>query len=371
MDFSFSSDQDILRKSVAEFLAKECSYETVKEIEESVDGYKPKLWKIIAELGWLEILLPEEYGGFGDPFLNVIIILEEIGKAAFPSPFFSTVIECGLVLLEGGSEEQKKTLLKKIADGKLIMALARYEEDASYFASGINMTAELSGDEYILNGTKMFVVDANIADKLIVAAKASEGITLFLVDAKADGITCTKMPTIALDNTCEVICENVKVPKADIIGEPGKGWEILENISTKVTVAKSAEMIGGAKASLDMTAAYAKKREQYGRPIGGFQAIQHYMANMLLAYDTSVNYLYMVSWMIDEGIDCTKEASALKAQVNEKYKFISERGVQIHGGVGTSREFDIGLFYRRAKAYEFMAGDTEHHYEIVAQKLLD
>ena len=369
MDLGFTSEQDMLRKSVAEFLAKECPFEQVKEIEESDPGYSQKLWKKMAELGWMEVYFPEEYGGYGDPFMDVVIILEEMGKAALPSPFFSTVIECGLTILEGGSEYQKKEILSKVASGKLIMALARYEEDASYLEAGINMPAVLSGDDYVLNGTKMFVTDANIADRLIVAARTDEGVTLFQVDAKDPGITCTRMPTIGMDNTCEVIFKDVKVSKADIIGEPGHGWEILDKMSKKAVVAKCAEMLGGCKVSIDMTSDYAKKRVQYGKPIGGFQIIQHYMANMLLGYDTSINYLYKVAWMIDEGMDVSRESSALKAQVNEQYKFISERGVQIHGGVGTTREFDIGLFYRRAKACEFVLGDTDHHYEKVAQAL--
>ena len=370
MNLDFSKDQDMIRKSVAEFITKECPYEQVKELEESDAGYSPELWKKMAELGWIQIHFPEEYGGLGDPFMDLMIIIEEMGKAAFPSPFFSTVIQCGLTILEGGSKEQKKGLLPKIANGQLIMALAQYEEEASYLPSGINMPAKLSGDHYVLDGTKMFVTDANIADKLIVAAKTHDaGITLFLVDAKDPGITCTKMPTIGMDNTCEVIFKEVKVPKENVIGEPGGGWEVLEKISQKAIVAKCAEMLGGCKVSIDMTADYAKKRVQYGKPIGGFQAIQHYMANMQLAYDTSVNYLYKVAWMVDEGMDISQEVSALKAQVNEAYKFITERGVQIHGGVGTTREFNIGLFYRRAKSAEYVLGDTDHHYEKVAQSL--
>jgi acyl-CoA dehydrogenase len=232
------------------------------------------------------------------------------------------------------------------------------------------MPAVPSGDGYVLDGIKMFVLDANIADKLIVAARVPDaGVTLFLVDARAPGVTSTKMPTIGMDNTCEVILKDVKVGRQDVIGRPGEGFEILTKMFGKAIVAKCAEMLGGCKASIDMTADYAKKRVQYGKPIGGFQAIQHYMANMLLGYDTSINYLYKVAWMIDEGMDVSLEASALKAQTNEQYKFISERGVQIHGGVGTTREFNIGLFYRRAKACEYVLGDTEYHYEKVAQAL--
>ena len=366
MDLGFSTEQEMLRDTAAKFFAAECPSEKVREIEESEQGYSSELWQKMAELGWMGVFFPEEYGGYGGQFIDLVIILEELGAAAYPSPFYSTVIQSGFTILEGGSEDQKKDLLAKISEGSIIMSLAQYEEEGSYRATGINMPAKSSGDGYVLNGTKMFVSDANIADKLIVAAKADEGITLFLVDAKASGITTTKMPTIGMDNTCEVIFKDVKVSKGDIIGAPGKGWDILEKMFDRAVVAKCAEMVGGSKRSIDITAEYAKERVQYGKPIGGYQAIQHYMANMLLGYDTSFNYLHKVTWMIDEGMDCGKEASALKAQVNEQYKFITERGVQIHGGVGTTREFDIGLYYRRAKSCEYVSGDTDFHYERVA-----
>ncbi len=369
MDLSFNSEQEILRKSVAEFLAKECPFDVVKDIEDSESGYLPKVWKKIAKLGWLEMMLPEEYGGFGDSFANMLIILEEMGKHAFVSPFMSTVIKCGYTIIEGGSDAQKKGLLKKIANGKLIMALAQYEEEASYLESGIQMSAELTGDQYVLNGTKMFVLDANISEKLIVTARTKEGVTLFIVNAKDAGIACTKMRGIGKDNICELIFNNVKVSKDNVLGEVGKGWEILEKALVKITLAKCAEMVGGCKSCIDMTAEYAKNRVQYGKPIGGFQVIQHYLADMLVAYDTSFNYMYKVAWMVDENMNCSHEVSAMKAQVNEKFKYISERSVQIFGGVGTTREFDIGLFYRRAKAYEFDLGDSEYHYELIAQKL--
>ncbi|MEZ4579116.1 MAG: acyl-CoA dehydrogenase [Desulfobacterales bacterium] len=177
------------------------------------------------------------------------------------------------------------------------------------------------------------------------------------------------MPTIGKDNTCEVIFDNVKIGKADAISVPGSGWDILRRMEIKAAVAKSAEMLGGCKAAIDMTVAY-KQRIQYGTPIGGFQALQHYMSNMKVAYDTSYNYLYEAAWMIDEGMDASLESSVLKAQANEKYKFITERAVQIHGGVGTTREFNIGLFYRRAKAFEFVLGDTSYHQERIAGAII-
>jgi alkylation response protein AidB-like acyl-CoA dehydrogenase len=369
MDFDFTVEQDMLRKSVAEFLKKECPFDMVKEIEDSDEGYSAKLWKKMAQLEWMGIHFPEEYGGFGDPFMDMLIIVEEMGKTAFPNPFLSTVILCGLTIMEGGSEKQKKDLLSKIAEGKLIMALAQYEEDASYPPSGVQMPAMVTGGNYTLNGKKMFVLDANIAKRLIVAARTEEGVSLFLVNADDPGITISKIPTIGKDNTCEVVFESVAVSKDDMIGKPGQGEEILDSVLQKATVAKCAEMLGGCQGAIEMTAEYARNRVQFGVPIGAQQIIQHYLADMQIAYDTSINLFYKVAWMIDEGMDFSMDASALKGRLNEMYNFIADKAVQIHGGVGTTREFNVGLFFRRAKAFELMMGDTQYHYERVAQGL--
>jgi alkylation response protein AidB-like acyl-CoA dehydrogenase len=249
------------------------------------------------------------------------------------------------------------------------MALAQYEEDASYMPSEVQMPAELTAEGYVLNGKKMFVMDANIAKKLIVAAGTEEGVSLFLVNADDPGVTTRKMPTIGKDNTCEVVFDGVTVSKDDMIGKPGQGDEILDSVLQKATVAKCAEMLGGCQAAVEMTADYARNRVQFGVPIGAQQSIQHYLADMQIAYDTSINYFYNVAWMIDEGMDFSTDASALKGRLNEMYNFIADRAVQIHGGVGTTREFNVGLFFRRAKAFELMMGDSQYHYERVAQGL--
>lgn len=371
MDLSFSSEQNMLRDSAAKFLANECPSEKVKELEESAEGYSADLWAQVAELGWLGMAFPEAYGGFDGNFMDLVVIQEEIGKKLFPSPFFSTVVECGSLILEAGSEEQKVELLGAIVEGSLIIGLAQYEEEGSYLESGIAMKAAASGDGYTLSGTKYFVHDANIADKLIVAALVEgQGPTLFLVDAKGSGVTATKVPTVAMDNTCVVEFADVTVSAADVIGPVGGAWPILEKVQAKAAIAQAAEMLGGCKVCIAMTVAYAKEREQYGRAIAGNQVIQHYLANMLLAHDTANSYLYQVASMVDDGEDFAVAASALKAAVNENYLFVSERAVQIHGGIGTSREHDIGLFYRHAKAYESRCGSTAFHCDKVMEGLL-
>jgi len=371
MNLDYTSEQNMLRDTAAKFFAGECPYEKVKQIEETDKGYLPELWQKIAELGWTGMIFPSAYGGYDGTFMDLVIIQEEIGKAVFPSPFFSTVVQCGLLILEGGTENQKGELLKRISEGNLIMALAQYEEETDYHGSSVNMTAEPKGNSFVLNGTKLFVMDANIADKIIVVAKSeNSGISLFLVDARAPGIKITRMPTVAKDNACEVIFTNVIVSKEDIIGQHGGGESLLEKMYARASVAKAAEMVGCCKSCIDITAAYAKSREQYGNPIGGYQAVQHFMANMLLSYDTSSNYLFFVAQMIDDGEDFSRDASALKAYVNEAYKYITEKAVKIHGGIGTTREADIALFYRRAHPYSLSCGSTAFHYEQVAEKLL-
>lgn len=372
MDLDFTSEQTMLRDSAAKFFVNECNYEKVKHIEETAEGYSPELWQKVAELGWTGMYFPEAYGGYGGTFMDLVIIQEEIGKAVFPSPFFSTVIQCGILILEGGTEEQKTDLLGRIAEGSLIMSLAQYEPETDFSYESIAMTAEPKGNDYVLNGTKLFAMDANVAGKLIVAAKAGNaGLSLFLVDAKAPGIKITKLPYVSSENACEIVFKDVKVPKTDMLGAPGAGADLLEKMYVKAAVAKAAEMSGGCKAAIDMTAKYAREREQYGNPIGGYQAIQHFMANMLIASDPCNNYLYRVTCMIDEGEDFSLDSSALKAIANEAYRFVTERAVKIHGGIGTTREADIALYYRRAHPFSMFCGTTSYHYEKVAQKILN
>lgn len=214
-------------------------------------------------------------------------------------------------------------------------------------------------------------MNANIANKLIVVAKtASDQTSLFLVDSNLPGITITKLPTIALDNNCEVVFENVQIPGKNMLGAPGCAEAVLEKMNMKAAVAKSAEMLGGSKACIDMTIDYAKQRVQYDKPIGGFQAIQHYIANMLIAYDTNYNYMLQVVCKIDAEEDFATDAIALKANTNDAYKFISERGVHIHGGIGTTRECNVGLFYRRVKSDEVICGDSATLFDQVFDRLM-
>ncbi len=375
MDLGFTEEQEILRSSAREFLAEECPKELVRELDESDTGYSPELWKKMADLGWMGILFPEEYGGSSGSFLDLGVLLEVMGYNILPGPYFSTVVLGGLPILNAGNEKQKKEFLPGIAEGKTIFALALMEPSASYDASSIKAKARLKDNDYIINGTKLFVQDANVADYLLCVAKTKDtpdpekGITVFIVDAKSPGIKCTLLNTLARDKQNEIVFKNVKVPEKNILGKLNQGWRVVKDILENAAVAKCAEMVGGSQAILDMSVQYAKERSQFGRPIGSFQAIQHYCANMLTDVDGSRYLTYEAAWKISEGLPAAKEVSIAKAWVNDASHRVSILGHQIYGAMGFSMEIDLHLYYRRAKAGAQAFNDSSHHREIIAREL--
>lgn len=376
MEISFTEEQEMLRQTARDFLTKECPKTEVRQLEEDEDkGYSPELWRGIAELGWVGLIIPEEYGGMGMTFQDLTIVLEEVGRNILPGPFFCTVVEGIIPILDAGSEEQKKEYLPKIAGGEMIFTMALLEAGGENDASGIALRAVPKNDSFIINGTKLFVEMAHVADYLICVTRTKEGtspedgITLFIVDAKTPGIHYEVMPTIGMDKLCEVNFKDVVVPKRNVLGELDKGWPIINGVIRKAAIAKCAESIGGMQASFDMTVAYCKDRVQYDKPIGAFQALQHMMADMLIATDTSKYLVYKAAWMESESLPCVKEAAVAKAYVNEAYKKVTERAVALHGGIGTSRDHDIGLYYRRAKVADIAFGGTDFHRELVANEI--
>jgi len=365
----------MLRTSARDFLTTECPKTLVREIEEDEKGYSPELWQKMAELGWMGLVIPDEYDGMGMEFFDLIILLEEMGRNILPGPFFSTVVLSAMPIIAAGTDEQKKEFLPKISDGEAIFTMALTEPSATYEPSGVALKAEAQGDNFVLNGTKLFVENAHIADYMIVVtrtkdvASPEDGITLFIVDGKSSGIKTEVMPTIGADKLCEVVFNNVTVPKNNMLGELDKGWPIVAKTLEQAAMAKCAEMLGGCEATLDMTTEYSKERVQYGRPISSFQVLQHYMANMLIYLETARNLIYEAAWMVSEGMPCTQLVAAAKGWTNEAYKFITERGVQIHGAIGTTRDHDMGLYYRQALAADLAFGNTDFQREVVAREL--
>jgi alkylation response protein AidB-like acyl-CoA dehydrogenase len=376
MDFNFTEEQKILKETARDFLAAECPSSFVLEMEEDEIGYTPELWRKMAELGWMGLIIPEEYEGVGGGFLDLIVMLEEMGRACLPGPFFSTVVLGATSIMEAGNESQLKEYLGEIATGEIKLTLAHSEPCFTrYDPYLIEVTASPEGSDYILKGTKLFVPDAHVADYMICVARtggskrSKEGISLFLVDAKSRGVKCTALKTISGDKQFEVAFEDVKVPKNSVLGEVNKGGEHLARILEKASICKCAEMLGGAQKVLDMASAYAKEREQFGKAIGSFQAVQHHCANMLMDIDGSRYITYKVAWMLRENIRCAKEVAVAKAWTGDAYKRVVGLGHQVLGATGYIIEHDMPLYSRRAKAAEIAFGDSNYCRQVVAQEL--
>ncbi len=369
MDFALLEHQEMLRKTAADWLQSRCPVEFVRAMEKDDKGYLPELWQEMAANGWLEIVFPEEYGGRGMGFVDLAVLLEEMGRVCFPGPYFSTVVLAGLTILEAGTKEQKQRFLPSIIQGNLLASVAIVEPSGGWDAESIELVASSEKNHFVLNGTKLFVPYAHIADWIIVAARTAAGISLFMVDTKMPGTTVSILKTIARDKQCEVVLENVKVPAANLLGELDKGWNYLENVLRKAAVAKCAEMVGGAQQVLEMTVNYAKERIQFGRPVGSFQAIQHHCANMAADVDSSRYITYRAAWKLDEGLDERREAAMAKAWVSNAFRRVTSLGHEVHGGAGFIEEHPMQIHFRRAKAAELMFGDAEYHREIVAQEI--
>jgi alkylation response protein AidB-like acyl-CoA dehydrogenase len=374
MDFGFSEEQEMLRKSARDFLAKESPMTYVRKMMEDERGFTDGQWKQMAELGWMGLILPEEHGGSGLDFVDMIVVLEEMGRVVLPGPFFSSAILGGVALLEGGSAAQKKELLPKLAAGTLRPTLAQLEPSGRWDADGIQLEAKKAGKDYRLSGTKLFVPDAHTADILIVAGreaggKGSEGLSLFLVDAKASGVKTTLLKT--MDQTrklCEVALKDVAVPADRVLGTPGQAWKLLDRINDRGKVGMCAEMCGGAQRVLEMSVEYAKVREQFGRPIGSFQAIQHKCANMLVEVESSKSATYYAAWAVANDVPEAPLAAAMaKAYCSDAYRHTAGEGIQIHGGIGFTWEHDMHIYFKRAKSSEVTFGDATWNRELVAQ----
>lgn len=375
MNFALSEEQEMLKKAARDFLADKCSKAVVRAMVEDEKGYPPELWREMAGLGWMGLAFPEEYGGSGMSFLDLAVLLDETGRVCLPGPFFSTVVLGGLAILDAGNDEQKRAYLPAIAGGESIFTLALTEEAAQYDAASIKVKAAADKDGYIISGAKFFVPDAHVADYLLCVARtdekaaAEEGVTVFIVDAKSPGISCTLLKTMAGDKLCEVEFDRVKVPGQNILGELNRGWSVVERVIQRAAVAKCCEMVGGMQQSLEMAVDYAKERKQFGRPIGSFQAIQHYCANMATDVDGARFTTYQAAWMMSEGLPCAKEVAIAKAWAGEAFGRVSTLAHQVHGAIGCTIDHDLHFYTRRGKAAELTFGGGDFHREVVAQEM--
>ena len=370
MDLGLSEAQQMLKNSAQEFLEAECPDTYVREMEDDERGYTAEMWQKLAEQGWLGLIIPEKYGGVELEFQDLIILLEEMGRHMLPGPYFSTVVMGGMSIMEAGTEDQKQEYLPRIAEGQIIVTLALNEPSGRWDAEGIQLTADKSGGGYVLNGTKLFVPNAHVSDNLVVAARTGEedtDISLFIVSSQAKGVTQNLLKTIASDRQSEVVFEKVEVPSSALLGEKNSGWATIEKVLQWGAIGKCAEMSGGGQEVLDMTVEYAKQRTQFGRPIGTFQAIQHHCANMATDVEGAKFITYQAAWKLSEGLPAEREVAMAKAWVSEAYRRVCALGHQSHGAIGFTKEHNMQLYSRRAKAAELAFGDADLHLEKVAE----
>jgi alkylation response protein AidB-like acyl-CoA dehydrogenase len=328
----------------------------------------------MAELGWTGLIYPERYGGSGLDLVDLVVILEEMGRVVMPGPFLSTVLLGGSAVLDGGDDAQKERYLKAISAGELKATLAVVEPNGRWDASGVEATAVADSGGYLLSGVKLFVPDAHVADLVIVATRTErspgeEGISLFAIDVPKGGVTVTPLKT--LDQTrklCEVKLDQVRVGPEALIGARGGGWPILKRVTDRAKVALCAEMCGGAERVLEMSVEYAKVRVQFNRPIGSFQAIQHKCANMLLLVEGAKSATYHAAWAVANDVPEASLAAAMaKAYTSDAYRTVAGEGIQIHGGIGFTWEHDMHIYFKRAKGSEVTFGDATYNRGLVAQ----
>jgi len=369
VNFAFSEEQEELRRTVRSFLEDKSPSAEVRRLMETEEGFDPAVWRQMAEqLGLQGLAIPEEYGGSGFTYVELVVVLEEMGRALLCAPYFSTIALAANTILHSGDDAARKELLPGIASGETIATLAFTEDNGRWDAEGITMTATKSGGAYTLDGHKMFVLDGHTAGVIVVAARTGDGISLFQVAGDASGLGRTALQT--MDQTRKQARLEFSGVPAKLIGAEGKGWDTLGRVLDLAAVALAAEQVGGAQKCLDMAVDYAKVRVQFGRPIGSFQAIKHKCADMLLEVESAKSAAYYAGWAAAELNDeLPVVASLAKAYCSDAYFHAAAENIQIHGGIGFTWEHDAHLYFKRAKSSELLLGDPTYHRELLAQRI--
>jgi alkylation response protein AidB-like acyl-CoA dehydrogenase len=375
VDIGFTEEQKLLRESARRFLEGECTTGFVRQRMAEPAAVTDEFWQKLAEQGWLGVVFPEEEGGSGLGLVDLVVLMEEMGRAVMPGPFLSTVLLGGAAIAEAGSPAQRRQWLPQIAGGSAKAALAWTEPNLRWDAAGVALTAREAGGAFALSGTKLFVGDAHLADVIVVAARTrdgstlEDGVSLFLVPKDTLNLTVSVLPTI--DETrklCELRLDNVSLPATALLGEIHHGWVPLSRVIARATVALAAEMCGGAQQVLDMTVAYAKIRIAFGKPIGSYQGVKHQAADMLIALENAKSLTYYAAWAMDQALEEAPLAvSMAKAAASDMYRKVAGTGIQLHGGIGMTWEHDLQLYFKRARASEVAFGDATWHRERVAQ----
>ncbi len=384
MDFRFTEEQDMIRSTAEAFLAEASTPAAVRSAMITEQGYDPALWqRICNDMCWQAMHIPEQYGGLGLGYVELVATLEQMGRYLLCSPFFATVCLAANAILVAGSEEQKAEYLPQLASGTTA-TLAWTGSSGRWDARAVDVVCSADGDGYRLSGSYRYVPDGHTAQLLVVAARAqgssgAEGISLFVLPADSAGISRQWLPT--MDQTrrqAQLVFEDVRVPAGALMGGEGTGWALLEKTVDLATVAVAAEQVGGAQQALDSTVAYLKERVQFGRVIASYQAVKHKAADMMVKVEASRSAVYYAACIADEALaggalaqELPEAASIAKAYCSDAYFFNAGCGIQLHGGVGITAEYDIQLYFKRAKSTETFLGNSAWHRERLAGLLLD
>jgi 3-oxocholest-4-en-26-oyl-CoA dehydrogenase beta subunit len=374
IDLELNETQRQLQQSAHDFFMGRCPSSVVREIEAGELGYEPAMWRAMADLGWLGITFPEQYGGAGGTFLDLYPICEEMGRFLVPSPLLDTVALVGDVVLAAGNEAQKAELLPTIAEGRCIVSPAILEASGTYGSAGITMPAKRSGGSFVLTGTKLLVGFASSADHLLCAARTSgengsEGVTLFLVDPSSRGISWNPLSNLAGGALYEVVFDDVAVSTDRVVGDVDGGWRPLSNATTKAAVLQTIIVLGAARSVLDMTNQYAKDRVQFGSPIGRYQAVQYMVTDILLALHNAELLAKQAAYKIDADKPFGREAAIAIAYGKQAAAHLHRQAHEVHAGVGFILDHDLTLFSRRSKFWEYNFGDARYYQERLAEEM--
>ncbi len=378
MDLSLTESQEMLRTAARDFVERECPTAVAQELDKSETGFSPDIWRKMAELGWVGMILPEAYGGMGSSFTDLGIIYQEMGWAALPSPHLSSAVLCGLTILEGGTKQQKEQLLPSIAQGERILALALTGSDYGWGPESIHLTASKRDGKFVLNGTKLYVLDAHIADQLLCVARTrqsrnpQQGITLFLVDKQSSGLSCRNLTGFTGEKVNEVVFDSVEVDRSAVIGELDRGWAILAPVLEKATAVLCAYLIGGCQRVWEMTIEYCRTRVQFGVPIGTFQRVQDHVIDIVNALDAARWTTYEALWKIDERkADTTKAVMLAKIVASEGYHGACNSSHEVHAGAGTDRGYPLYLYTKRSRIFYHYLGAPLYYRKRMAQLLCE
>jgi alkylation response protein AidB-like acyl-CoA dehydrogenase len=372
MDFDLTKAQKLLQQSARDFFARECKPERVRDMMATDTAYDDGLWRAMADQGWTGLIIPEDFGGLGLSLVDLIAVSEEMGHACLPGPFLSTLWAAALINL-AGAEGQRKQYLEPIAAGDMKATVALLEDSADWNPEAVGLRAEKAGKEFRLRGRKEFVTDAEIADLIICVARGNEGLVLAPVEKGAKGMKISATPGVdATRKLYSVEFEDVVAPEADALAFNTRTLDAVESATATAVVALSAEMVGGMRWTLETAVEYAKTRQQFGKAIGVYQAVQHQLADMFLMTEGARSAVYYAAWAVSENDPSAKLAvSIAKAYCSDAAREVGNRGAQAHGGIGFTWEHNLQLYYKRAKASEAMFGDANYHREEIARKVVD